>query len=291
MGENERSEWQPQGNRIGWLGDDGSLLLEPGAAFAVAQKVAREQGTGLPIKERTLWKRMSEKGLLASRDKGRGRNTTRATIAGERKTVVHLISGILSLNDPIGPNDPSPGRMGDSGPKERVVYSALGAETTRENGPNPTETGPGGPKGPIGSFSEEGPGGKVERGAHHRLPDGEVCLIDTQASVKDLLAALRDAECVGLDLETTGLGPREHRVRLLTLDTEQGTWTVVCFKVDPSPLFPILAQKKLLIHNALFDLSFLSQMGFEMEEGGEVVDTMLTAQLLGVEETEDKEDT
>ena len=79
-------------------------------------------------------------------------------------------------------------------------------------------------------------------------------------------------------------------MRLLTLATEGGTWVVDCFKVDPDPLFPVLTQKKLLIHNALFDLGFLSEMGFEMGEGGEVVDTMLISQLLGVEQTEDTED-
>jgi hypothetical protein len=59
-------EMRPQGKRIGWLNRDGSLLLEPGAAFATVQRIAREQGTSLPIKQQTLWKRMKEKGLLAS---------------------------------------------------------------------------------------------------------------------------------------------------------------------------------------------------------------------------------
>ncbi len=45
-----------------------------------------------------------------------------------------------------------------------------------------------------------------------------------------------------------------------------------------------------MIHNALFDLGFLSEMGFEMGEGGRIVDTMLMSQLLGVEQTEDEED-
>jgi hypothetical protein len=67
---------QPRGKCVGWLGEDGSLLLEPGAAFAAAQRMARDQGTGLPIAKRTLWKRMAEKDLLASRDAARGRNTS-----------------------------------------------------------------------------------------------------------------------------------------------------------------------------------------------------------------------
>ena len=75
------------------MNPDGSLLLEPGATFAVAQKMACEQGVGLPITPRMLWKRVAEKGLQASRDHRGYRNTTCANIAGERKTVVHLIAG------------------------------------------------------------------------------------------------------------------------------------------------------------------------------------------------------
>ena len=53
------------------------LLLDPEAAFAAAQKLARDQGTSIPIKQRTLWKRLAEQGLLASRDQARGTNTVR----------------------------------------------------------------------------------------------------------------------------------------------------------------------------------------------------------------------
>ena len=94
-------KWHPQGKRNGWLDEHGTVLLEPGAAFA-AQRMAREQGTGLSIGQRTMWKRLAEMGLLASRDMGRDRNTTRATIAGEHKTVVHLIPGVLSSSGPKG---------------------------------------------------------------------------------------------------------------------------------------------------------------------------------------------
>ena len=289
VGENERTEWQSQGVRIGWLGDDGSLLLEPGAAFAVAQKVAREQGTGLSIGQRTLWKRLREKGLLASWDKGRGRNITRATIAEDRKAVVHLIPGLLSKTDPNDPDDPPSGRKAGSGPKGGAVSSAPGAETARENAPESAETSPSGPKGSLGSFPGGRPTEKTGQSAYSLL-EGEARLVDTQDEVQELLPGMWEAECIALDLETTGLDPREHKVRLLQLATEGGTWVVDCFKVDPDPLFPVLAQKKLLVHNALFDLGFLYQMGLCIGEDGEVVDTMLTSQLLGVEETEDEED-
>ena len=89
---------------------------------------------------------------------------------------------------------------------------------------------------------------------------------------------------MALDLETTGLDPREDRVRILSVTTAKGTWLVDCFEVDPRPLFPFLAEKTLIMHNALFDLGFLTEMGFELGEAGRVLDTMLLSQVL-----EDKE--
>ena len=68
---------------------------------------------------------------------------------------------------------------------------------------------------------------------------------------------------------------------------EKGTWLVDCFEVDPRPLFEVLAEKALVIHNALFDLGFLFEMGFELGEGGEVIDTMLMSQILEDKESEE----
>jgi hypothetical protein len=115
-------------------------------------------------------------------------------------------------------------------------------------------------------------------------------LFTTPDQVAELMTYLGTATRVALDLETTGLDLRRDRVRLLTLTTEQGSWLVDCFKVDPRPLFPILTEKELVIHNALFDLGFLFQMGFEPGENGRVLDTMLTSQLLKGPHPKDKED-
>ena len=89
---------------------------------------------------------------------------------------------------------------------------------------------------------------------------------------------------LALDLETTGLDPRADEARVISLTIEQGTWLIDCSRVDPRPLFPVLAYKTLIMHNALFEINFLTEMGFELGETGRVLDTMLMSQVL-----EDKE--
>jgi hypothetical protein len=120
------------------------------------------------------------------------------------------------------------------------------------------------------------------------LPDdGEpLPLITTEHELTSVTEEIRSAKMVGIDLETTGLNPRADRVRLISLSTAEGSWLIDCFEVDPHPLFEVLGQKKLLMHNGQFDIGFLSVMGFKIEEGAEVLDTMLLSQLL-----EDKENT
>jgi hypothetical protein len=93
-GDCARDEWQPQGDRVAWLdGDD--LLLEPEAAFAMAQRLGRDQGTSLPISQRTLWKRMGEKGLLASRELSQNRNKVRWQIGDDRRRVIHFYPSVF----------------------------------------------------------------------------------------------------------------------------------------------------------------------------------------------------
>jgi hypothetical protein len=278
-------EWRPRGKRIGWLAADGSLLLEPGVAFGTAQRMARDQGIALLVNQRTMWKRLHEQGLLASRDVARGRNMTRATIDGNRKTVIHLIPGaLLPEDDPNGPNDPPPEERGGSGPKMRAVLPPPHSETAPNNGPEPTENSHKGTKGTIGPLSGEVPRDGAQQGASpgaaHPNLDGDAQLVCTEANLQALAEVLQGAERVGLDLETTGLDPREDRVRILSLTISQGTWLVDCSRVDPRPLFPILANKELIAHNTVFELTFLSEMGFELGEGSRVGDTMLMSQLL-----------
>jgi len=117
--------------------------------------------------------------------------------------------------------------------------------------------------------------------------DSTTTLITTPEQLDSAVAEIRQAQILALDLETTGLNPRSDRARLISLATAQNTWLIDCFAVDPRPLFEVLAKKTLVLHNALFDLGFLFEMGFELGEGGEVVDTMLMSQLLEDKDSEE----
>jgi DNA polymerase-1 len=67
---------------------------------------------------------------------------------------------------------------------------------------------------------------------------------------------------VSIDVETTGLSPKKDKLRLIQLHTDLGIFVVDCFRVDPAVLWPVLATKELSVHNTLFDISFLVEVGF-----------------------------
>lgn len=110
----------------------------------------------------------------------------------------------------------------------------------------------------------------------------EFVLVNESTELTRLAAAIEKSPVIGIDLETTGLDPRRDRIRLLTVSIDDGFGSQIqsivdCFAVSPTPLFPALAAKTLLAHNAAFDLSFLLRAGFTP---GPVVDTMLQSQIL-----------
>jgi ribonuclease D len=93
-----------------------------------------------------------------------------------------------------------------------------------------------------------------------------------------VVADLKGADLVALDIGTAGLDPRKDSVRLLSLATKTATYVVTCQSVDSAGrLRHILAERTLVAHNALFDLGFLSSLGFEP---GKVADNMILSQLL-----------
>jgi len=96
-GDYEREEWQPQGERIGWV-DGEDLYLEPEASFAASQKQGRDSGDALTVTGRTLRKRLHERGLLASTDQKRQVLTVRRTLGGSRREILHTAKDFLSTH-------------------------------------------------------------------------------------------------------------------------------------------------------------------------------------------------
>jgi hypothetical protein len=91
--------WMPQGDRIGWLDGD-HLYLEPEAALAVAQRVARDGGDPLMIGGGTLHRQLHERQLLVEIDPKRGVLTVRRTLEGRRRDVLYVRADTLERADP-----------------------------------------------------------------------------------------------------------------------------------------------------------------------------------------------
>jgi DNA polymerase-1 len=104
-------------------------------------------------------------------------------------------------------------------------------------------------------------------------------LITDAAGLAKVATAVRQAEHIAVDCETAGLNPRTDRVRLVQLATGSGVYIVDTFAVDPAPLWPVLAGKELVMHNALFDVAFLASMGLDTS-ACTLRDTMLLSALL-----------
>lgn len=103
-------------------------------------------------------------------------------------------------------------------------------------------------------------------------------LIDNPADLPPVIEAVRASERVGLDVETTGLNPRDGRLRLIQLATATGTFVIDADRVtDLSSLFAALAEVEVAGHNLQFELSFLLPVGFVP---GRLYDTMLASQVL-----------
>ena len=148
-GEYESNRWEPQGHRIGWLNEP-NLYLEPEASFAVCQRLGQTIGEPLVISQKTLEKRLHERGLLASVEKGRGRLRVRVRgLEGLRRPVLHLLAASL-FPEP----DPAPA-VEDVGPVRGAASegaAALGGpENRHQNGDFELGNQGMGPPGPEGA--------------------------------------------------------------------------------------------------------------------------------------------
>jgi hypothetical protein len=131
-GDYEREEWRPLGERVGWVENE-NLYLLPEAAYAAVQKQGRDSGEPLSVTERTLRKRLHERGLLLSVETSRPTLAVRRTLGGRRRRVLHLSADFLSLHTyrPDQPDRDSekPPKDGDRAPS---LWSGLYQKPDRE---------------------------------------------------------------------------------------------------------------------------------------------------------------
>jgi len=150
--------WLPGGARIGWLGADNDLYLEPDASFAAAQEMARSAGETITIAGKTLHKRLADRSLLRSTERGaRGTLAVRKMVQGERHPVLHVHAATFLFagpdqsdhDDEKGPEDAQdswsvPGAT-PAGPDQETDHDTRSRSTTAAR-----ELGAAGPVGQFG---------------------------------------------------------------------------------------------------------------------------------------------
>jgi len=104
FGADERTEWRPQGDRIGWInGND--LYLDRDASYRAAQGIAAD-GSGIEVSPTTLVRRLRDRGLLVSIDQARETLTVRHTIEGRQRDVLHIRATALGCSSSPKPDKP-----------------------------------------------------------------------------------------------------------------------------------------------------------------------------------------
>jgi hypothetical protein len=155
-GVNERDEWQPQGERIGWI-EGKNLYLQPDVSYAEAQKVSKDQGDSIPVTQRTLFKRMKERRMLITSEAGRNHLAVRRTLGGSRRYVLHLHAETLCPSE-TGPTGPTGPKVDESPEKWATSVGQLDGndqQLAHETGPKPLEKTPIGSIGPVGPLIGE----------------------------------------------------------------------------------------------------------------------------------------
>jgi len=149
-GHSQGAEWHPGGDRIGWVeGDD--IYLEPGAAYKTAQAMTAPAGDGISVRERTLWKRMHERGLLASTEDRRETLKVRRKLERQRRSVLHLKTATLFPDHESGENlKPRSGFRSGS----RDSQSGTAPPTDPQTGVSGPPPDIAGPDGRVGRVSE-----------------------------------------------------------------------------------------------------------------------------------------
>jgi hypothetical protein len=107
-GEYERIEWQPQGDRAGWI-DGHHLYLDLEAALTAVRPVAQATGSPVGVTPRTLAKRLHERGFLLSTDEKNRELKVRRTLEERRHRVLHLAASTITREESShsGQSDPA----------------------------------------------------------------------------------------------------------------------------------------------------------------------------------------
>lgn len=108
-------------------------------------------------------------------------------------------------------------------------------------------------------------------------------LIAVPDTIHDLMAALKNVDTVAIDTEADSFHHFHHKVCLIQLAAGDR-----CFILDPlanldlAPILALLAQKRLIFHDAGYDLRMLLA-DFDFRPQNEIFDTMLAARLVGLD--------
>jgi len=125
--QDSKGDWHPLGEKIGWR-ENGSVILDPDATYAVVQRLARDQGSGCLPTQRVLWKRLAERGLILTREEGnRSRFAIKRIVEGQRRRVIVLLEGIDETQTP-----------GEHEQDERKTFAESFLLATLETGPKQT---------------------------------------------------------------------------------------------------------------------------------------------------------
>ena len=109
-------------------------------------------------------------------------------------------------------------------------------------------------------------------------------LVSNAHDLDEAVSYLEESRQLAVDLETTGLNPKNDRIRLLTVTAQKNDGSTRTFVfdffmgLDHGRLLNALGGKALYLHNASFDLGFLRNIGFQ--HAGPIHDTMIMARLL-----------
>lgn len=114
--------------------------------------------------------------------------------------------------------------------------------------------------------------------------DADYVYVREPAALERLMRRLRAAKSVGLDTEADSLHNYAEKVCLIQLTVGDGHFVVdPLSELDLGAFVEVLADKPLILHGADYDLRLLrAWKGFRPR--GEVFDTMIAAQLLGIEQ-------